>query len=116
LLLRRNNGGVIMFEKIKKYKLFVFLIVLILSGIGYWHYYGPQEDIDETTLNQYFSGGIMINNHTLYSGRVFQSPDCECHPCSVWSTCNNGNQVRTCFKCDASTNNMCRYYMDERVC
>lgn len=75
------------------------------------------EDIENyVDVHQYFGGGITINNDTLYSGRVFQNPDCDCPPCSVWSTCDNGGQVRTCFKCDASTNNMCRYYMDERVC
>ena len=108
-----------MFKLIKENKGFVFLAVLVLVGMLYNYAMTVEEEgVTDDIVRQYFGGGIRINNETLYSGQVYQNPppQCDCTPCSVWSTCYNGKQVRICTKCDASTNYLCRLKVEEREC
>jgi hypothetical protein len=109
-----------MFKILKDNKGFVLLAALVLVGMLYSYATTTieEEGITDDIVRQYFGGGITINNETLYSGHVYQNPppQCDCAPCTVWSTCYNAKQVRTCHKCDASTNYLCRLKMEERDC
>ena len=108
-----------MFKKIiEENKVLFILAAIVLVSMFYYHVtnVGIQEGDTDKLVRQYFGGGIQINNATLYSGRVYQNPQCDCDPCTVWSTCTNGIQIRSCPKCDTSTNMMCRIKMEEIGC
>jgi len=59
----------------------------------------------------------VLCQYGCVSGQCNSPPECPtCQPCSEWSTCENAKIVRTCQKCDISTNFMCVNYADEIAC